>query len=373
MPKAAASIMTRPQVNRGPHQGLPPTIVWSGDDDGVLELIDQTRLPHELVIRRCETSEQVWDAIKRLCVRGAPAIGVAGAYGLCLGTRAARTTAPDAFGRTLAEQATYLEGCRPTAVNLAWAIRRVKRVADAALAGDQPAAAAWQALLAEAHAIWAEDAAVCRRIGEVGAALIRDGCGVLTHCNAGALATVAYGTALAPLYVAHAAGRRFRIYADETRPLLQGMRLTAYELQAAGLDVTVLCDNAAAALLRSGRVDLVIVGADRIAANGDTANKIGTYGVALAARQHRVPFYVAAPTSTFDRTIPNGDAIPIEERAADEVLRPGGVLSAPAGVACYNPAFDVTPAELISGFLTERGLLEPVTERRIAEILGLGG
>lgn len=206
-----------------------------------------------------------------------------------------------------------------------------------------------------------EDADTCRKIGEAGADLIPDGGGVLTHCNAGALATVAYGTALSLMYVAHERGKRFRVYADETRPLLQGARLTSFELAAAGIDVTVLCDSAAASLMKAGRVQLVVTGADRIAANGDAANKIGTYSVALAARHHNVPFYVAAPLSTFDRAVPSGDAIPIEERSDTEIRAGFGHQTVPDGVHCWNPAFDVTPAELIAGIITERGIIRPVT------------
>lgn len=369
----ATVIEQSPVILRPPHAGLPPTIAWIGGDDGVVELIDQTLLPQQLVVRRLTTAAEIWDAIGRLCVRGAPAIGVAGAFGLCLGTRDARTASPSAFRTTLAETAAYLIGCRPTAVNLEWAVTRVRNIGEAALGGGSNAASAWVAMLAEARAIWTEDAETCRRIGEVGARLVPDGGGVLTHCNAGALATVAHGTALSVLYAAHRGGKRFRVYADETRPLLQGARLTAFELQAAGLDVTVLCDNAAASLMQGGRVQMIIVGADRIAANGDTANKIGTYGLAILARHHGVPFYVAAPLSTFDRSISSGSGIPIEERPADEVLRPYGRPLTPRGVGAYNPAFDMTPAGLITGIVTEKGLLEPVTERTIAEISALGG
>lgn len=349
--------------------GLPATIRWDDTGAGALLLLDQTRLPAEVLYRRCTCAEHVWLAIRELCVRGAPAIGVAAAYGLCLGTR---PRADESLGDWLArvdEVSAYLDSSRPTAVNLSWALRRMRTVASDEQAGADPAAR-WVALLAEAHAILAEDAEICRRIGEHGADLIPEGGAVLTHCNAGALATVAYGTALSLMYVAHERGRRFRVYADETRPLLQGARLTAFELSAAGIDVTVLCDGAAASLLASGRVSLVVTGADRIAANGDTANKIGTYGVALAARAHGVPFYVAAPRSTFDLSISDGGEIPIEERPAEEVRRIGGRVMVPEAAACYNPAFDVTPAELIRGIVTERGLLEPVSATNIAKFFG---
>jgi len=345
-----------------PFSGLPATLAWHGDDDGVLRLLDQTRLPLETVYRDCATVESVWEAIRMLRVRGAPAIGVAAAYGLCLGLRTHRTAPPDVFHARLVEVGRYLCECRPTAVNLAWAVRRAT---DAARAAGPDPQAAWRALLETAHALARADAAACYRIGLHGAPLVPEGGGVLTHCNAGALATVAWGTALAPLYVAHAAGRRFRVYADETRPLLQGARLTAYELHAAGLDVTVLCDNAAADLMRRGAVQLVLVGADRIAANGDTANKIGTYSVALAARAHGVPLYVAAPTSTFDLSLPDGSAIPIEERPDDEIRCGLGREVVPPGVPCWNPAFDVTPADLIAGLITERGIVRPVTAETV--------
>jgi len=226
-----------------------------------------------------------------------------------------------------------------------------------------------ETLLREAQAVRDEDAAMCRRIGDLGEHLIRDGMGVLTHCNAGSLATAEYGTALAPLYRAHELGRRFRVYADETRPLLQGARLTMWELLQAGIDATLLCDNMAAVVMRDKKVDLVIVGADRIAANGDTANKIGTYGLAVLAHYHKIPMYVAAPSSTFDLSIRSGDEIPIEERAADEVTEGFGRRTAPAGAKAYCPAFDVTPARLLAGILTERGLIEKPNCRRIADLL----
>lgn len=352
--------------------GLPRTIAWSGGADGTLQLLDQTLLPQRVQTRTCATAEDVWGAIHELCVRGAPAIGIAAAYGLCLGTRPFREVGRGEFLTKVGEVGAYLESSRPTAVNLAWAIRRVTEVAER----DQAASTVriWDAMLAEAHEMARQDAEVCRRIGEVGANLIPEGGGVLTHCNAGALATVAYGTALSLMYVAHEQGRKFRVFADETRPLLQGARLTALELGAAGIDVTVLCDGAAASLMRSGRVQLAVVGADRIAANGDTANKIGTYGVALSARHHDIPFYVAAPLSTFDLSLADGAAIPIEERSGEELRRGFGAEVVAPGARCFNPAFDVTPAELITAIVTERGLVEPVTAENIGRIFfGRGG
>lgn len=347
--------------------GLPRTLEWCGGDDGFLRLLDQTLLPTRVEFRECHDVGAVWEAIRALQVRGAPAIGVAAGFGLCLGMRPHRESA--AFAAKLREVADYLCTARPTAVNLAWAVRRVAAVTEAALAGSGGGRAAWAAMLAEAHAIAREDAEVCRRIGEAGADLVPDGGGVLTHCNAGALACSAWGTALSLLYVAHERGRRFRVYADETRPLLQGARLTAFELAAAGIDVTVQCEGAAASLMRAGKVQLVVVGADRIAANGDTANKIGTYPLAIAARHHGIPFYVAAPLSTFDLAIRDGTAIPIEERGEDEIrLGYGGREVVVAGGArCFNPAFDVTPAELLTGIVTQRGRLEPVTAEKVAD------
>lgn len=360
-----------PRIDRGPLAALPPTLEWCGGVEGVLRIIDQTVLPERIELRECATAESVWEAIRTLRVRGAPAIGIAAAYGLCLGTRAFRGRSAAEFVAKVREVGDYLCGCRPTAVNLAWAIRRLTAVAERVTA--RTADACWRALLAEAHRMAQEDAETCRRIGEVGADLIPEGGGVLTHCNAGALATVAYGTALSLLYVARARGRRFTVYADETRPACQGARLTAFELRAAGIEVCVLCDGAAASLIGSGKIQVVVVGADRIAANGDTANKIGTYGVALAAAHQGVPFYVAAPLSTFDRRIPSGCAIPIEQRGADEVRQLGGKCIVPEGVACHNPAFDVTPAGLITGLVTERGIAKPVTVETIDRLFSVAG
>lgn len=330
----------------------PRTVEWIGDLPGHLRLIDQTLLPTQLEYRDCKAVEEVWEAIRVLRVRGAPAIGVAAAYGVVLGMQTGRSK--------LREVTDYLRTSRPTAVNLFWALERMERRGGAV-----------PDLLAEARAIHGEDAAMCRAIGKVGASLVESGQGVLTHCNAGGLATAEYGTALAVLYSAAEAGKRFRVFADETRPLLQGARLTAWELQQAGIDVTLICDNMAAQVMREGKVQLVIVGADRIAKNGDTANKIGTYGVALLAKAHGIPFYVAAPSTTFDLRIANGSEIPIEQRDPREITEGLGKLIAPPGVQVYNPAFDVTPAELISGIITERGLIQPVGEDGIKNILNV--
>jgi methylthioribose-1-phosphate isomerase len=343
-------------------------IEWVGDVDGYARLIDQTRLPGELVYIDVRDVEAMWDAIKVLRVRGAPAIGIAAAMGVVLGVQTASRATPDAFHRRFEEVCDYLASSRPTAVNLFWALDRMRRVErDHAQHGVEATCAA---LLREAQAIRDQDAAMCRSIGQVGQALVADGAGVLTHCNAGGLATAEYGTALAVCYAAHEAGRAFRVYADETRPLLQGSRLTAWELDQAGIDVTVICDNMAAMLMRQGKINLVVTGADRIVANGDTANKIGTYGLAVLADAHRIPFYVAAPSSTFDLSIPEGSAIPIEERDPDEIRRGFGSLTAPADAKCYCPAFDVTPGELIRGIITENGVISPVSVETVAAAIG---
>ena len=354
----------------------PPTLRWVGGVDGVLELLDQTRLPAEEVVLPCRTAGDVFAAIRRLSVRGAPAIGVAAAYGLVLGVRDAAGGSGEEFTRRVHAVRDELAGSRPTAVNLFWALDRMA-AADAAHADRPPAERAGR-LLAEARRIEAEDRETCAAIGRHGAALMPAGtagepAGVLTHCNAGGLATAGDGTALSVLFAAHAAGKHPHVFADETRPLLQGSRLTAWELSRRGVPVTVLCDSAAGHLLGSGRVAAVVTGADRVAANGDAANKIGTYPLAVLARRHGVPFYVAAPASTFDRSLATGAGIPIEQRDGEEVLSPAGVRSAPPGVAAFNPAFDVTPAELITGLITEHGVIAPVTAENIAAVLDRTG
>ncbi len=347
---------------------FPRTVEWVGGIDGFVRMIDQTRLPHELVMLECRDTKAVWEAIKRLSVRGAPAIGIAGAMGAALGILNHAASDRASLLEELDRVCDYLVGSRPTAVNLAWALERMK--ACARNSHEAEVSRLKESLLAEAIRIRDEDAEMCRAIGQFGEPLITEGCRVLTHCNAGSLATAEFGTALAPFYVAHQRGRRFKVYADETRPLLQGARLTAWELQQAGIDVTVLCDNMAGALMQNGGVDLVITGADRIAANGDVANKIGTYSVAVIAQAHRIPFYVAAPSSTFDLSLPDGSGIPIEHRDADEVRSCLGHPIAPAGVECYCPAFDVTPARLIRGIITERGVISPLGTEVIARLLG---
>jgi len=314
----------------------------------------------------CTEVQQVWEAIRSLQVRGAPAIGVAAAYGVMVGLHEAQP-GDDNWRQMTRKICDHLATSRPTAVNLFHALNRMRQRCDQLGHCAWPSARA--ALMAEAHAIRNEDAAMCRNIGQAGSHLIQDGAGVLTHCNAGALATSEYGTALAVIYRAHERGRRFKVFVDETRPLMQGSRLTAYELLRAGIDSTLICDNMAALVMAQGKVNLVIVGADRIAANGDTANKIGTYGVAVLAAAHKIPFYVAAPSSTFDLSLPNGNEIPIEQRGAEEIRSFGGRLVAPSNVPCYTPAFDVTPAQLITGIITERGLIHPVRARNIVQVL----
>jgi methylthioribose-1-phosphate isomerase len=343
------------------------TLHWVGDVDGHLRMIDQTRLPVEFVEIDCRDVETLWEAIKMLRVRGAPAIGVAAAYGVCLGVQQVVGSDETTFFKRLLEAADYLATSRPTAVNLFWAIERMKKAAER-LHG-KPVAEIAAALLAEARAVHEEDRQMCRAIGRHGASLLSDGQGVLTHCNAGGLATSDYGTALAVIFAAAEAGKKLHVYADETRPLLQGARLTAWELQQRGIDVTLICDNMAAQVMREGCVQAVVVGADRIAANGDTANKIGTYGVALLAAAHGIPFYVAAPSSTFDLSIASGAEIPIEQRDPREVTHGFGRQTAPEGVAVYNPAFDVTPAERIAAIICERGVIRPVNRETVAAML----
>jgi methylthioribose-1-phosphate isomerase len=343
------------------------TLHWVGGVDGHLRMIDQTRLPVEFVEIDCRDVETLWEAIKTLRVRGAPAIGVAAAYGVCLGVQKVADADETTFFKRLHEAADYLATSRPTAVNLFWAIERMKKAAER-LHG-KPTAEIAAALLAEARAIHEEDRQMCRAIGRHGAELLTDGQGVLTHCNAGGLATSDYGTALAVIFAAAEAGKRLHVYADETRPLLQGARLTAWELHEREIDVTLICDNMAAQVMREGRVQAVVVGADRIAANGDTANKIGTYGVALLAAAHGIPFYVAAPSSTFDLSIASGAEIPIEQRDPREVTHGFGRQTAPDGVAVYNPAFDVTPAERITAIISERGVIRPVNRETVAAML----
>ncbi|OGV36117.1 MAG: S-methyl-5-thioribose-1-phosphate isomerase [Lentisphaerae bacterium GWF2_45_14] len=323
---------------------------------GKLRLIDQTLLPVELKYLQTDKPEEIFDFIKRLVVRGAPAIGCAAALGLAASSKHFDSADRASFLRDLEKISSFLASSRPTAVNLFWALNRC---ADACRKSELSSPASLRKLLLkEALSILEEDIDMCRAIGNYGSALLENDFGVLTHCNAGALATGDYGTALSPVYVAHEKGIKLRVYSDETRPLLQGSRLTAWELDRAGVDVTTICDNMAAQLMKEGKVNIVIVGADRVAANGDAANKIGTYGVAILAKYHKIPFYVAIPYSTVDSSLKDGSLIPIEQRHRDEVARGFGKVTAPDTVKIYNPAFDVTPNELITGFITERGIIE---------------
>ena len=329
---------------------LPPTIAWHGDADGELLLLDQTALPQQRAVLRLRDAAAVAEAIRRLAVRGAPAIGVAAAYGLYLGVRAERPLPPALLDCTR-EVAAMLLATRPTAVNLRWALDRcLERVRR------EPSL---PALFAEVQAIHRDDVECCRRMGEHGADLVPDGGRVLTHCNTGRLATAGDGTALAVLFAAQRRGRHCRVLAGETRPLLQGARLTALELHGAGIPVQVIPDAAGPGLVARGEVDLALVGADRIAQNGDFANKVGTYAIALACAAHRVPFVVVAPRSTFDPQLADGTHIPLEERDPAEVLGCAGVRIAPPGVGARNPAFDVTPGRLVTAFVTDHGLLRP--------------
>jgi methylthioribose-1-phosphate isomerase len=319
-------------------------------------VIDQTLLPERLEERDLRTVDEVCDAIQRLVVRGAPAIGIAGAMGLVAALRPWLGSGTELLAARAREYAVRIAATRPTAVNLSWALARVMSRLERT-SGDS--AALLEAMREEATALLEEDRAMCRRIGVAGAPLLADGARVLTHCNAGALATGGVGTALAPIYVAAELGRRVEVYVGETRPLLQGSRLTAWELAHAGVPVRVIVDSAAASLMAAGRIDLVLVGADRIAANGDVANKIGTYALAVLARHHGIPFYVAAPASTFDPALRNGATIPIEQRDRSEIACAFGRLTVPDGVAVENPAFDVTPAELITAIVSDRGVHRP--------------
>lgn len=336
-------------------------------DNDTLFVLDQTRLPKERIELRLDTLDTVCDAILRLAVRGAPAIGIAAAYGVVVGLDEAVAQGRPYDIELYTQIERTLAATRPTAVNLFWALKRLRGVVETLGAAPWPTLRA--ALLAEARAIHDEDVAQNKAMGRFGAELLRDGMGVLTHCNAGSLATGGYGTALGVIRAAHEAGKRIRVFADETRPLLQGARLTAFELAADGIPVTLICDNMAAALMRRGDVQAVIVGSDRTVANGDVANKIGTYGVALVAKAHNIPFYVALPSSTFDLSLKSGAEIPIEERAASEV-RGYGPTQWAADVPVWNPAFDVTPHELVTALITERGIIHPPYDTNIPRILG---
>ncbi len=337
------------------------TIYWQPDTSaavtpGRIILIDQTQLPGNLVPLEIRELQAVWTAIRTLQVRGAPAIGIAAAMGLVVAIQDCSGTTRD-VQQVLNRAADYLATSRPTAVNLFWALARMKSLSQAS--GHLSPPDFKNLLASEAIRIRDEDAQMCRSIGRHGATLLSDGDTILTHCNAGSLATAEYGTALAPVYVAHEEGRSIRVFADETRPLLQGARLTAWELSQAGIEVVLICDNMAAHIMKTCNISAVFIGADRIAANGDTANKIGSYGLAVLAKAHNIPFYVLAPSSTFDLSLPDGDGIPIEERPSDEITTLKGNIVAPIGVRTRSPAFDVTPYQLITGIVCEQGILRP--------------
>lgn len=352
--------------------GPPPALAWVGQtDDGHLQLLDQTRLPTEVELLECRSVEQVWEAIRSLRVRGAPAIGVAAAYGVVLGCQGVRSASRSAFAERLRYVLDYLASSRPTAVNLFWALERMRRIAremDPAASSAEVLERLWR----EAQAIESEDRAMCAAIGRWGAPLLAGCRGVLTHCNTGGLATAGEGTALAVILAAARQNPQLQVYADETRPLLQGARLTTWELMQHGVPVSLICDSMAGWVMHEGFVQAVIVGADRITANGDTANKIGTYSLSVLARAHRIPFYVAAPSSTFDLSLTEGRQIPIEQRPAEEITQPFGRAIAPRGCPAYNPAFDVTPAENITAIITERGVIQPVQASQISQLLSTG-
>jgi methylthioribose-1-phosphate isomerase len=342
-----------------------PTLTWT--PEGV-RFIDQTKLPLEESYVLATTYEQVAEVIVTMVVRGAPAIGVSAAYGIALGAQHSKAATATEFALEFERICARLAATRPTAVNLFWAINRMKRLFAVLRAADYPMAIIKEQILAEADAMYEEDIAACKAMGAFGAALLPDEGGVLTHCNAGALATCGYGTALGVIRSAVEQGKRIHVYADETRPFLQGARLTAWELMADGIPTTVICDNMAASLMRAGRIQAVVVGADRIAANGDFANKIGTYNVAILAKEHGIPFYCAAPWSTIDLACATGDAIPIEERSPQEVTHHGGKQLTPHGVGICNPAFDVTPAKYVTAIFTERGVLRAPYSESLREM-----
>lgn len=340
-----------------------------GPGSVAVDLLDQTRLPEEMVRLVCHTPHALHDAIRRMVVRGAPAIGIAAAYGVTL-TPPVSGGGIDQVRTAYLQTIEYLATSRPTAVNLFWALDRMRAIVESA--SWSSADELHDALAGEAERIHDQDRTMCRRIGQHGSVLLRGCQNVMTHCNAGGLATSTFGTALAPIYFLHESGEAPHVFADETRPLLQGARLTAWELSRAGISVTVCTDSMSGSLMKSGEVDAVIVGADRIAANGDAANKIGTYPLAVLARYHKIPFYVAAPTNTFDLRLESGNLIPIEQRDEEEVRQPGGPsgrTTVPIEASVVNPAFDVTPAELITAIITQRGVIESPDRAKVAEHL----
>lgn len=336
------------------------TLEWKNNS---LKIIDQTKLPLKLEYIYCKDLKTLWWAIKKLKVRGAPALGVAAAFGVILGIKAHRTQTKIQFMLELDRVIKYIKLSRPTAVNLFWGLDRMRRLARKNI--NKPIENIKKLLLKEACRILEEDRAICRRMAGFGVKLVKNGDRILTICNAGALATVDYGTALGVIYRAKETGKRLKVFSCETRPLLQGARLTVWELKKAGVDVTLISDNMAAELMRKKMIDKILVGADRIAANGDAANKIGTYGLAILAKYHKIPFYVVAPFSTFDLKIKSGRAIPIEQRDSREVTQIQGIQVAPFGVRVYNPAFDVTDHALISAIITEKGIILPPFSKNI--------
>ncbi len=340
------------------------TIDWKGDR---VRILDQRRLPQEVHYLDCRDFASVGRAIRSMAIRGAPAIGVAAAMGIALAGKKIRSRQPEAFLKRLSDACTAMRGTRPTAVNLFWAVDRMKKIIDEVHTRgvDQTK----EMLVKEALRILEEDVEINRKIGMYGKSLIREGDGVLTHCNAGALATGGYGTALGVIYAARDEGKKFHVCVDETRPLLQGCRLTAWELIQERIPATVITDSMAGALMMKGKINLVVVGADRIARNGDTANKIGTYGVAVLSKWHGIPFYVAAPTSTLDLTLASGSDIPIEERDIREVTHFRGAPIAPEGIRAINPAFDVTPGSLIHGIITEKGIVRKPFRKNLRKCL----
>jgi len=342
------------------------TIEW---DAGQVKLIDQRRLPHEYVVVRLHDCRDVARAIQEMYIRGAPAIGAAAAFGLALAAENSPATTPTELLADLRRAAALLRGTRPTAVNLSWAIERMLRRAQTEMEGGRDVPSIVRALVSEAQALADEDVAINRRIGLHGAKIIPQGARILTHCNAGALATVDYGTALGIVRAAHEQGKGIHVFVDETRPRLQGARLTTWELMQEGIPITLIADNAAGHLMCTGQVDLVLVGADRVAANGDVANKIGTYKLAVIAQENGIPFYVAAPASSIDLSTPTGDDIPIEERDAREITHIGGTCIAPTGVEVYNPAFDVTPHRYITGLITEKGIIHAPWEWNLRKVV----
>jgi methylthioribose-1-phosphate isomerase len=339
------------------------TLEWT---DAGVRFIDQTKLPTQEVYVTCRTYQEVADAIRTMIVRGAPAIGVAAAMGIALGVRDAKANTGAELRPQFEQICEVMGGTRPTAVNLFWAIRRMKEKFESC--STLPVAQIKQALIAEAQRMYAEDIAANEAMGRHGATLMPSSGGVLTHCNAGALATCGYGTALGVIRAAVEAGKKIRVFADETRPFLQGSRLTAWELMKDGIATTIISDNMAASIMGQGKIGAVIVGADRIAANGDVANKIGTYGVAVLAKEHGIPFYVAAPFSTIDINTPDGSKIPIEQRSSREVTHLAGVQIAPDGAQVENPAFDVTPAKYVTAIVTERGIARPPYSQSLSEL-----